>query len=91
MKATLVICALLVAAFGCTSTQLSREKVIALARASLGEQQRASYPDVTDFIRMDHVHSWMVIFDNRQRDDGVWVMIDDHGEFVDAGPAYARD
>jgi hypothetical protein len=67
----------------------SRGKIIDTARASLSPESRALYPDVTDVLRKDHVKSWMVIFENTKRDDGVWVMVDYHGEVVTAGRVYA--
>jgi hypothetical protein len=91
MRSLLAIALIVMFVSGCARERLSRNRVIALARASLPEDERAAYPDVTDFRRQDWVHSWMVIFENKQHDDGVWVMIDYHGDFVTAGDVYARD
>jgi hypothetical protein len=74
---------------GCASHPVSVDRTVALARASLADEQRIAFPDMTEITRKDHVQSWMVIFENKNRDDGRWVMIDDHGEFVDAGRVYA--
>jgi hypothetical protein len=89
VKVFFAICLLLLFAFGCASDRLPRERAVTLARAQLSEERRAAFPDVTEVVRKDHVQSWMVIFENRKRDDGVWVMIDDKGQFVDAGHVYA--
>ncbi len=89
MRTFIAVSLLLLFACGCAYDHLSRKQVVALARASLAVDRRASFPDATEIIREDHVQSWMVIFENTKRDDGVWVMIDYKGEFVDAGPVYA--
>jgi hypothetical protein len=91
MRSRLTIALIVMFVSGCARERFSRDQVIASARASLTEEARVAYPDVTEFRRQDWVHSWMVIFENKQRDDGVCVMIDYDGDFVTAGPAYARD
>ena len=68
---------------------VSPDAAMKLAREALPEEARRKFPDLTRIEWKFWVRSWWVLFENPQRTDGRWVMLDEHGKLQEIGKIYA--
>jgi len=91
MKKFILITLLIFTNFVDASDRISKQDAIVAAKKVLKPEVQKKFNRITLVEWKEHVRCWMIAFEyfDKNIEDGVWVMIDEKGEFFDMGKVYA--